>query len=172
MFTITGGLPPRLVLRSKCSFASLLLPPRPVGSVPRCKCVRHMLVASFPGPRGYVEPRGPVETGAQSASSLHRARRRPCSGASSVNFNIVRRTQYFQSVRIRYFQSVIYCCLIDIIVIFGATPSSIQTLAFQHLFRLSRWSSEDEVRKTNIIMNSWSICHRLPSVMKKIPTCR
>ena len=48
-------------------------------------------------------------------------------------------------------------CYIDrhFMVTSGLTLSSIQTLAFQHLFRLSRWSSDDELRENEHYHEHW-----------------
>ena len=96
----------------------------------RCLAVRLCAarVAPFPGPRACVG-HADRETGAVSPardSACARRRRRPRSGASS--------TISISLIELDTFALSCSATSIDIIVIFGTTPSSIQTLPF-HFFR-------------------------------------
>ena len=103
-----------------------------------------LLVAQFPCPCALSAHTG-MDSGAGSLacdSAVHGrcARRWPRSGASSTIFDIDWRTSYFRSVTPFFIDRhfILISCL---------TPSSIPTLPFQHLLRLSRRSSDDELRE-------------------------
>ena len=116
---------------------------------PRCRLIRVCVTcaAQFPHPRARVGATLADRRGLSLALDSAARRRRLRSGASSTNFDIDRRTLYFLPV---------IFCFIDghSIAIFGLTLSSIQTLAFNICSDFSRWSSKDELRKTNIITNT------------------
>ena len=121
----------------------------------RCVCLCGMC-GPVPVSTCVCQPRGP-EDGAVSLCSLLRQ------GMVSTSFGrIWRQFRYRSSNPIlsmcpnpplsTCFQPA-SCNLIDIIVIFGVTPSSIQTLAFQHLFHLVGGPPTKNREKTNIITN-------------------
>ena len=107
---------------------------------PRCRLIRVCATceAPFPCPRACVGPLGPRDGAGSSArgSTVH-----------GVDLVRVYRVPFLISIDESDTFDLSSATLIDIIVISGLAPPSIQTLAFQHLFRLSRWSSDDELRE-------------------------